>query len=295
MRESASLPPNASSSHALVGRSREQVRLRAALRAATQGQGGLVFVSGEAGIGKTALVEDLASVAAEQGVLVLTGHCYDLSVTPPYGPWVEIGRHFRPSRDLPAALPFLGDSPAGSLTALDLDATNLALAEERVAQSPLCCPVSFTRSSVTSIPFADATFDAVWCANVSQYLTDDELREALAQFRRVVRRGGIVAVKEADGASAHYDPIDIGLFRRQNLQGLAHGNVQARGVMRAAIMRRWLERAGLRDVWQQVFLEEAWAPLTDLQRRAAGNMLRYLAAAAEQVAIPEEDRAFWRA
>jgi len=185
--------------------------------------------------------------------------------------------------------------PTGALSALDLDAANLAVAEQRVTASPVGCPVSFTMGSVTNLPFPDNTFDSVWCANVSQYLTDDEFHTALAEFRRVVRPGGIVAIKEADGASLHYDPIDIGLFRRLNLQGLALGNVQAHGVIRAAIMRRWLERAGLVDVWQRLFLEELWAPLTDLEREGAGTFLRYLAAAAERTAIPEEDRAFWRA
>src|SRR4029078_11846977 len=50
----------------------------------------LVLVSGEAGIGKTTLVSALAARAEACGARVLWGHAYDLSVTPPYGPWVEI-------------------------------------------------------------------------------------------------------------------------------------------------------------------------------------------------------------
>jgi hypothetical protein len=30
--------------------------------------------------------------ADERGMLVLTGHSYDLTVTPPYGPWAQIAR-----------------------------------------------------------------------------------------------------------------------------------------------------------------------------------------------------------
>ena len=33
--------------------------------------------------------------------------------------------------------------------------------------------------SVLALPFPDASFDAVWFANVSQYLSDDELAKAL--------------------------------------------------------------------------------------------------------------------
>ncbi len=73
----------------LVGRERELSMLRAALAEALAGHGGLVLISGEAGIGKTALAEALLTEATVQGALVLVGRCYDLSETPPHGPWME--------------------------------------------------------------------------------------------------------------------------------------------------------------------------------------------------------------
>src|SRR5437879_520353 len=78
----------------LVGRERERAILRAHLDAALAGRGGLVLLSGEAGIGKTALTEDLCREAAARGAFTLTGHCYDLTETPPYGLWREMfGRY----------------------------------------------------------------------------------------------------------------------------------------------------------------------------------------------------------
>ena len=56
------------------------------------GHGSLVLVSGDAGIGKTTLVEWLAREAEAEGCLVLQGGCYDLTATPPYGPWGELRR-----------------------------------------------------------------------------------------------------------------------------------------------------------------------------------------------------------
>ncbi len=73
----------------LVGREREQSLLRECLSAACAGQGSLVLIGGEAGIGKTALCEALCREAEAQGALVLVGRCYDRTETPPYGPWVE--------------------------------------------------------------------------------------------------------------------------------------------------------------------------------------------------------------
>src|SRR6185312_3635818 len=80
----------------LVGREREQGVLRQHLDQMLTGNGSVVLVGGEAGIGKTTLVEDLSIQAEEQGALVLWGHAYDLNVTPPYGPWLEIFRRYQP-------------------------------------------------------------------------------------------------------------------------------------------------------------------------------------------------------
>jgi len=73
----------------LVGRDREQATLRARLTTARMGHGGLVLLGGEAGVGKTALAEWLLAEARQQGATILVGRCYDLTETPPYGPWAE--------------------------------------------------------------------------------------------------------------------------------------------------------------------------------------------------------------
>lgn len=86
----------------LVGREREQTALRNHLGAARAGHGSLVLIGGEAGIGKTFLAETLCREAAEQGVLVLVGRCYDLTETPPYGPWIELFKKYRQTNGLPS-------------------------------------------------------------------------------------------------------------------------------------------------------------------------------------------------
>jgi len=74
----------------LVGREQEQTALSAALASASGGRGRLVCVSGEPGIGKTALVE---AFLARSGEYVLVGHarCSErLSGTEAWLPWLEV-------------------------------------------------------------------------------------------------------------------------------------------------------------------------------------------------------------
>lgn len=96
--------PQGSGRPLLVGRSRERGLLHSQLREALAGKGGLVILSGEAGIGKTSLAEDACRNASDAGALVLAGNCYDRSETPPYGPWVEILEQASAPPSLSAAL-----------------------------------------------------------------------------------------------------------------------------------------------------------------------------------------------
>jgi class 3 adenylate cyclase/tetratricopeptide (TPR) repeat protein/energy-coupling factor transporter ATP-binding protein EcfA2 len=73
----------------VVGREAELARLSAALVEAAAGRGEVVMVTGEAGIGKTRLMEELAERAEHQGMTVLAGRCFDTDWAPPYGAFVE--------------------------------------------------------------------------------------------------------------------------------------------------------------------------------------------------------------
>ncbi len=72
-----------------VGREREMGELNKALDEALSGQGRLVMLVGEPGIGKTRTAQELASRAEAQGAQVLWGRCYEGEGAPPYWPWVQ--------------------------------------------------------------------------------------------------------------------------------------------------------------------------------------------------------------
>jgi DNA-binding CsgD family transcriptional regulator len=77
-----------------VGRAGELAALTADLDAAVGGQGGVVLVAGEPGIGKTRLSEELAARAAARGAVVLWGRCWEGPGAPSFWPWVQVVRGY---------------------------------------------------------------------------------------------------------------------------------------------------------------------------------------------------------
>jgi hypothetical protein len=73
-----------------VGRERELDELTGALQEARAGRGRFVLVVGEPGIGKTALARVLADRAAQDGVRVVWGNCWEGGGAPPFWPWGRI-------------------------------------------------------------------------------------------------------------------------------------------------------------------------------------------------------------
>ncbi|MFI6703863.1 ATP-binding protein [Streptomyces sp. NPDC050509] len=80
---------------ALIGRDHPMGVLRAEIARTTDSHGGLALVTGEAGIGKTALVTRAAHEARRLGALVLSGSCWDSESAPGYWPWVQVLRGLR--------------------------------------------------------------------------------------------------------------------------------------------------------------------------------------------------------
>lgn len=74
---------------AMLGREHEQAQLYDALALALKGTPQVVVVAGDAGIGKTTLVADLARRATELGFAVALGHCLDIEADISFAPVVE--------------------------------------------------------------------------------------------------------------------------------------------------------------------------------------------------------------
>ena len=92
---------------ALIGRVGEIAELRAALDRAWQGHGSVIAIAGEAGIGKTALLEAFTIEAQARGTRILFGRSYPTEQMLTFGPWVEALRAGRAVAD-PDVLSALG-------------------------------------------------------------------------------------------------------------------------------------------------------------------------------------------
>ncbi|SDY00592.1 AAA ATPase domain-containing protein [Geodermatophilus africanus] len=108
----------------LVGRDAELTRLLTTVDRALEGRAGAVLLAGDAGVGKTRLLDELAARAAERGLRVLTGHCVDLGdVGLPYLPFVDLLRPVAAGSGLPELLagrgaPAVPEPPPGDVADL---------------------------------------------------------------------------------------------------------------------------------------------------------------------------------
>ncbi|MEZ4571015.1 MAG: methyltransferase domain-containing protein [Thermomicrobiales bacterium] len=182
----------------------------------------------------------------------------------------------------------------GRLTALDLAPENITLIKNRIASEPRKPSIEAIEGSILDLPFSDGTFDGVWCANVTMYLSDTELRKALDEFYRVTRPGGLVAIKDFSVDISTLKPMPYGYFEHLVERHLECPTNSWRGSTRTWNLRSFLLKAGLRDVWQRSLLSEHRAPLTPENQQLQGDFMKHLATGALELELPEEEHDFWK-
>jgi hypothetical protein len=139
-----------------VGRQEELGRLHLALQSAAAGEPVTLLVAGEAGVGKTRLVEEFA-VRVDGRAQVLLGRCLQLSGGGlPYGPLVDALREFTRSLDpdevdelfgpasadltrlLPGAAPTRSIEPASAFAQSRLFESTLRFLDRLAQEQPWC-------------------------------------------------------------------------------------------------------------------------------------------------------------
>ena len=88
---------------AFIGRVYEMEQLKAGYEDASNGQGRMMTLVGEPGIGKTRMAHEFAASIELRGGQVLWGRCYESEGAPPHWPWIQAMRQYVRDRD-PAEL-----------------------------------------------------------------------------------------------------------------------------------------------------------------------------------------------
>ena len=94
---------------------------------------------------------------------------------------------------------------SGQVVGLDLSRETLAAARQDAAARGLE-NLQYEEGSVYQLPFPDGSFDVAYAHQVFQHLR--EPAAALGEMLRVVRSGGLVAVRDVDWGTASYWPPD---------------------------------------------------------------------------------------
>jgi DNA-binding CsgD family transcriptional regulator/tetratricopeptide (TPR) repeat protein len=213
-------------SDALVGRDGELARLLALLDAAAAGQPAQALVSGDAGVGKTRLITELAGRAGARGFTVLSGRCAELGDSIPYLPLADALRNvYDPVlRDAIAARPVLGrllpdrtaDQPPADLPGLaqqQLFGAVLGLLSELAAARPVLLVLEdlhwADRSTRDLITFLSRVLHRERVAIVASYRTDDlhrrhPLRPVVAELLRLPGVAAVELSPLADQAMADH-------------------------------------------------------------------------------------------
>jgi len=191
----------------LVGRAAELARLANMLDEAADSHAVAALVSGDAGVGKSRLVAEVAAMAARRGFTVLTGQCAEIGDSVPYLPFADALRGASP--DLEAAVKarpvlarLLPDGDGGpdreidwsGLTKQQMFGAMLGLLAELSAEAPVLLILedlhwadATTRDLVT---FLLRMLHRERVATIATYRTDDlhrrhPLRPVLADWQRL--------------------------------------------------------------------------------------------------------------
>ena len=174
---------------AMVGRERELASLLSGLDDAASRRGRLFLISGEPGVGKTRLADEVAAAADAKRMAILVGHCSEHDEAVAYLPFVEILENFVDRASNPDSLRTALGRPGAGVGALD------AQTQEHPAGTS--ATARFAAGSGAA-PFVQLLF-RLRCSNRFRTTdADDSRRSSLG------RRFDVVAARSPDAAAFRF-------------------------------------------------------------------------------------------
>jgi ubiquinone/menaquinone biosynthesis C-methylase UbiE len=135
--------------------------------------------------------------------------------------------------------------PGGFAVGVDISPVMLRLAASRGAQ--------VVRADVRRLPFPDQSFDRLWCSYVLDLMPDDDLPAVLAEFQRVLKPGGRMALASMTEGATLPSRAVIALWKA--LYGAAPSLT---GGCRPLLLAEIVAKAGLRVVARETLVQCAF-------------------------------------
>jgi ubiquinone/menaquinone biosynthesis C-methylase UbiE len=102
------------------------------------------------------------------------------------------------------------------VVAFDISKIGLKMAQTRCASRNL--DVDLLAANIYQIPFKDNSFDIAWCYGVLQHLFLKEREYTVGEFRRVLKKGGILFIEVFGDSDMRYggNKVEHNTFSREN-------------------------------------------------------------------------------
>lgn len=144
---------------------------------------------------------------------------------------------------------------------LGIDTSGDVIEQATAAAAAAGSPVEFTVGSAYQLDLADDSFDVVHAHQVLQHLADPVA--AITELRRVLRPGGLLAVRDSDYAGFFWSPTDDRLDRWLALyhELTAHNDAEADA---GRFLPAWVRAAGFEEL---TVSSSTWT-FTDVSDRA---------------------------
>ena len=101
---------------------------------------------------------------------------------------------------------------------IGVDVSSCAL--EMAVKGSVCreLDIKFVAADICYLPFPSSSFDVIWCYGVLQHLLSAERELAISEFRRLLRRNGILFIEVFGEEDMRYGGIEVenNTFKRKN-------------------------------------------------------------------------------
>ena len=181
----------------------------------------------------------------------------------------------------------------GHITGIDLSAENITTAKMVVQNAKFDQIAELKVGSCLEIPYPDNYFDGVWCANVVQYLSREETSKAFAEFFRVCRPGGIVAIKEFDLTMVQFYPMDPALLWRE-INAARTLFPPFDRMLLIPELYQLMNDVGFVQTWQRTTVMERRQPLRNVEQQFISGVLQLHVANAQKSNVSANDLIEWQ-